>query len=202
MEKETVKFYFSFRSPYSWLAYTRIEKELAGLAVDLDYVPIYPPSDASPASSLQPAPAKALYIARDVARFAAAYALELKFPKPFDTDWRRPHQGFLYAQENGRGGDYGLGVYRSRFSEGRDVGNPALLGEIAHACGMERQAFLDSLESERCASKMKACFDRAQADRVFGVPTFIYREQMFWGNDRIDWLVRAIRKAHAQGDSP
>jgi 2-hydroxychromene-2-carboxylate isomerase len=201
MEKENVKFYFSFRSPYSWLAYTRIEKELAGLAVELQYMPIYPPSDASLALSLQPAPAKALYIARDVMRFAAAYGLKIKFPKPFDTDCRMPHQGFLCAQENGKGREYGFQVYHSRFSEGRDVGDAALLGDLAHACGIERQAFLDSLESESCVSKMKACFDRAQADRVFGVPTFIYRKEMFWGNDRIDWLARAIRKAHAQEPS-
>ena len=36
----------------------------------------------------------------------------------------------------------------------------------------------------------------AQEDSIFGVPYFVYRGEPFWGNDRIEWLVRAVRIAH------
>lgn len=194
MDKEKVKFYFSFRSPYSWLAYNRIEKELAGLPVKLQYLPLVPPPQAMSSERLNPPPEKIRYIGRDVSRFAKAYGLTAKFPKAIDTDWAKPHGGFLFAQEKGKGREYGLKVYGARFSEGHDVGDPKLLGEIALSCGLDQQEFLQSLNESRYSTQIKECLAEAQTDGIFGVPTFIYKGEMFWGNDRIEWLVREIKK--------
>jgi 2-hydroxychromene-2-carboxylate isomerase len=192
--KDTIKFYFSFRSPYSWFAFTRIEKELAGLPLELDYIPIFPSSQPRSSDRLNPPPGKLRYLRRDVSRFAAVYGLPLKLPREIDTDWTKPHTGFLFAQEKGKGREYGLKVYGARFSEGRDVGDQGLLGEVALACGLDQQEFFQSLDDSRYADRLKKCFAQAQADGVFGVPTFIYREEMFWGNDRIEWLVREVKR--------
>ncbi|MCZ6626376.1 MAG: 2-hydroxychromene-2-carboxylate isomerase [Deltaproteobacteria bacterium] len=194
MMNNTIKFYFSFRSPYSWLAFSRIEKELTGLPVGLDYIPIFPPSPAGSSDRLNPPGKKSRYIIRDVSRFAEAYGMPLKFPRRFDTDWSKPHRGFLFAQRKGKGKEYGLRVYGARFSEGRDVGDHNLLGEIALACGLDQQEFLQSMNSLRYSAQLGKCFAQAGVHRVFGVPTFIYQRQMFWGNDRIDWLVREVKK--------
>jgi len=193
MEKETVKFYFSFRSPYSWLAYNRIEKELAGLPVKLEYLPLVPPPQAMSSERLNPPREKARYIAKDVSRFAEAYGLSLKFPRPFDTDWSKPHGGFLFAQEKGQ--EFGLKVYGARFSEGKDVGDLGLLDKIALSCGLDQEEFLQSLNESRYHAQMEKCLAEAQTDGIFGVPTFIYRGEMFWGNDRIEWLVKAIERS-------
>ena len=194
MKKETVKFYFSFRSPYSWFAFTRIEKELAGLPVELDYIPIFPSSRASSSDRLNPSQGKLRYIRRDVSRIAEAYGLPIRVPSQIDTDWEKPHAGFLFAQEKGKGREYGLRVYGARFSEGRDVGDRSLLGEIALGCGLDQQEFCQSLDDSRYAAQLKTCLLQAQADGVFGVPIFIFRGEMFWGNDRIEWLVREVKK--------
>jgi len=194
VEKDVVKFYFSFRSPYSWLAFTRIEKELTDLPVRLDYIPIFPPSQAGLSDRLNPPPEKIRYIRGDVSRFAALYGLPLRAPKQIDTDWSKPHRGFLFAQRKGKGREYGLRVYGARFSEGRDVGDQGLLGEIALACGLDQEEFLRSMSSLRYSAQLGKCFAQAGVHRVFGVPMFIYQRQMFWGNDRIDWLVREVKK--------
>ncbi len=196
--KNTVKFYFSFRSPYSWLAFSRIEKELTGLPVGLDYIPIFPPSQAGSSDGLNPPGEKSRYIVRDISRFAEAYGLPLKFPRRLDTDWSKSHRGFLFAQEKGKGREYGLKVYSARFSEGRDVGDQSLLGEIALACGLDQQEFFQSLIGSSYAAQIKECFGKAQIDGVFGVPIFVYRDEMFWGNDRIEWLVRKVKKLSNQ----
>lgn len=197
MTTDTIKFYFSFRSPYSWFAFTRIEQELAGLPVELDYIPIFPPpqtgSQANSPDRLNPPPEKLRYIRRDVSRFAAAYGLPLRVPRQIDTDWVKPHAGFLFAHEQGKGREYGLKVYGARFSEKRDVGDQGFLGEIALACGLDRREFFQSLADSRYAGQLEKCFAQAQADGVFGVPTFIYRDEMFWGNDRIEWLVGEVK---------
>jgi len=131
---------------------------------------------------------------RDISRFAEVYGLPLKVPQQIDTDWGKPHGGFLFAQEKGKGREYGLRVYSARFSEGQDVGDQNLLGEIALACGLNQQEFFQSLVDSTYTGQLKECFGKAQGDGVFGVPTFVYCNEMFWGNDRIDWLVREVKK--------
>lgn len=192
---EQVTFYFSFRSPYAWLAFTRIEQELTSLPVTLKYIPIFPPPQLGSSDRLNPPPEKIRYIVKDISRFAAAYGLPVKFPKGIDTDWAKPHCGFLFAQEKGKEKEYGLRVYSARFSEGQDVGEPGLLGKIALACSLDQQEFLASLDDPRYTAQLGQCFAQAQADGVFGVPTFIYRGEMFWGNDRIEWLGREMKKS-------
>ena len=73
---EQVTFYFSFRSPYAWLAYHRIVRAGASLPVEFVRVPVFPPPDFpnDPAA----VPAKLQYIAKDVARIAAAYGLSVR----------------------------------------------------------------------------------------------------------------------------
>jgi 2-hydroxychromene-2-carboxylate isomerase len=40
--------------------------------------------------------------------------------------------------------------------------------------------------------RLKACFAEADADRVFGVPTFVVGDELFWGYDRVDWVIRKL----------
>ena len=67
----TIDFYFSFRSPYAWLAYYRVVRALPELATRLVRIPVFPP----PSFANDPAaiPAKLAYIGADVRRLAAAY---------------------------------------------------------------------------------------------------------------------------------
>ena len=142
---ESVELYFSFRSPYSWLVFHRLEAAFRDLPVALTFVPAYPAGDFpnDPAAL----PAKLAYLIADVGRIAEAYGLSPRWPGKIDTDWPRPHAAFLGADDRGRG----LAFARAAFARRRESG-------------------------------------------VFGVPTFVHREQKFWGNDRLEWLVRAIRR--------
>ena len=94
---KTVRFYFSFRSPYSWLATFRIYHLEDKLPVSFDLVPVFPPKDYKndPETQLN----KKDYIRNDVKRIANAYGLNVCFPNPFDTNWVRPHSAFLYAND-------------------------------------------------------------------------------------------------------
>ena len=98
---DSIRFYFSFRSHYSWLGLHRIEQALAGLPVRLSTIPCFPP--AGPEDEGTAEDSEERYIRDDIERFARAYGLTLRWPKPFDTDWIRPHTAFLWAQDQGRG---------------------------------------------------------------------------------------------------
>jgi len=47
-------------------------------------------------------------------------------------------------------------------------------------------------EEEEAKPRLKACFAEADRDHVFGVPTFVVDNELFWGYDRVEWLVRKL----------
>lgn len=193
---ETVRFYFSFRSPYAWLAFHRIEDALAGLPVALDYIPVFPPADfpGDPRKN----PAKFVYMDADVARFAKAYGLKVAYPEPFDaaepfdTDWIRPHAAYVFAADGGRGRDFALAAFALRFCEGRDIGTDEAIADAARGAELDATAATAAAADPAFHGRVLEGIRRGQQDRVFGVPFFVYRGEKFWGNDRIEWLRRAI----------
>jgi 2-hydroxychromene-2-carboxylate isomerase len=192
---DQVRFYFSFRSPYAWLAFLRIEPALAGLPVKLDYLPVFPP----PNFPNDPAavPNKLKYIQKDVARIAEAYGFVATPPQKLDCDWVRPHAAFIYAADQGKGREFGRALYEARFVHGRDLGDDAVLAETARTLGLEPAAVIDAAGDKTHQTRVvQGMIQGVQEDSIFGVPYFVYRGETFWGNDRIDWLMRTIRKAH------
>jgi 2-hydroxychromene-2-carboxylate isomerase len=190
---ENVRFYFSFRSPYSWFAFRRIEAALSGLPVALEYVPVFPPKDYKGDHGANSA--KRGYIDADVERFARAYGLELHCPNPFDTEWIRPHAAYLFAQDQGCGRPFALAAYSARFAEGRDLGSDDVLREVAQSAGLNPTAAVSAADDPAVHERVRDGMAECRKDGMFGVPFFVYRGQRFWGNDRIEWLVRAIHEA-------
>jgi len=189
--KNTVHFYFSFRSPYAWLAFYRLSKIAGLLPVNIDYIPIFPASDA-PAGN----PKKMAYVAEDIGRFVNAYGLTLHWPKPFDTDWRRPHTSFLYALDQGCPIEFGLAAFAARFSQGRDIGEDNTLAEIAKQCGLQPNHVIRKADDASLQRRVIKGVIRSQREDVFGVPFFVYGGNKYWGNDRLEWLLRDIYRGN------
>lgn len=187
MDNRKVRFYFAYNSPYSFLANSRLEKELAAFAAEVEYKPVYSPRTGG---GPDPSSPRFKYMFEDVQRFAASYGLALN-PGPF-ADTKRACLGFFFAQEKGRGTAYHDGVYRARWLEGKDIGVAETLAEIAARGGLDRDEFLGALTDPRYESALDRSNKDAQADEVFGFPFFIYEGKRFWGNDRIEWLVREL----------
>jgi len=188
---DTVTFYFSFRSPYAWLAFHRIHAALAGLPVELERVPVFPP----PNFPNDPAavPAKLRYLMEDVGRIAAAYGLTLRWPERGDTNWMRPHAAYVFATRRGCGDAFALQTFAARFQRGADVGDNAVLADVARRCDLDPAAVVRAADDADMHAEVVRGMQRAVGQELFGVPTFIYRGQKFWGNDRIEWLVRTIQ---------
>jgi 2-hydroxychromene-2-carboxylate isomerase len=192
---DTIRLYFSFRSPYSWLAFVRIGPALTGLPVALEYLPVFPPPNYP--NDPTAVPNKVKYITHDVARLAEAYGFGFKMPEKVDCEWVRPHAAFLYALDQGKAVPFGRGLFEARFVHGRDVGDDGVMAEVASGHGLDAGALVAAAADAAYQTRVvQGMINGVQQDSIFGVPYFVYRGERFWGNDRIDWLVRAIRRAH------
>jgi len=188
---EQVTFYFSFRSPFAWLAYHRLPHAFDGLAVQVERVPVFPPANARP--PLPPEP-KLSYLYADAARTAQAYGLTARWPERIDTDWMRPHAAWYAAADAGGGDAFALALYAAWFSDGRDVADDAVLRAAAATAGVDGAAAVHAADDPAVRQRVVGGMRRALADGVFGVPYFVYGAQRFWGNDRLEWLVRGVRQ--------
>lgn len=187
---DTVRCYFSFRSPYSWLALHRLGNIIDNLPVHFDLIPVSPPPGMR--TSIESDPAKMRYIRQDISRFAEAYGLRVRFPDPFDVRWLIPHSAFLFADDAGKGLEFCNALYRARFSEGRNIAQSDVLQEAAAGCSLDAEALVKAGRDKTFHSRVVDGMAKLAESDVFGVPTFSYNDNQYWGNDRLEWLLREI----------
>jgi 2-hydroxychromene-2-carboxylate isomerase len=189
---ETVRFYWSFRSPYSWIAFHLAEPALEGLGVTLQHIPVFPPPDYR--NDPTAIPAKVEYMAKhDLPRLAKRYGLHFTAPAGPDVEWIKPHAMWCYAASQGRAKEFGEAVFAARWSHGLDLGDPAVLADAARQARLDPEATVAAGDDEHWQTAVMEGMLGSVNDGVFGVPMFVYRGERFWGHDRLDFLVDAIR---------
>lgn len=194
MNEKTVDFYFTYLSPYAFMANTRINEMLVPLGVTLRYKPIgHKSSSDGPKFN----PVRYEYIVEeDVPRYAEEYGLAF-IPRPPLTESHTASRGFLYAEEQYVGEEYNDLVFRARWSDGKDISRTDVLADIAERTGLDRHAFLAAIQNPFYTDKLSEIEQQAAEAGVFGAPLFVYEGKRFWGNDRVDWLVRELTKEAA-----
>ncbi len=190
------RLYTSLRSPYSWFAHHRL-KHYGFPADELEIVPVFPPT-AEVAEAMSRGRTKGAYQRADVARLAKAYGLPLSGRLADDCDWWRPHATFLWARDLGAGDAFLDRVFAKRFAEGADLGRDDVLATVAGELGLDPEAAVAAATRPDLRQRLEAGFEQMRADGSFGVPTILYRGELFWGNDRLEWFLRAWRRAHGE----
>ncbi|MEU9714605.1 DsbA family protein [Streptomyces sp. NPDC047976] len=201
-KNKTPRFYFSLRSPYSWLAYRELMDRHPDLVERLEWVPFFEPDEESsrmlqerggrfPYSEMSRE--KNRYVLQDIGRITKARGITVNWPVDKDPVWEVPHLGYLVAAREGRGHDYIAAVYRARFGEGRNICDPGTIADIGLALGIAPQT-LSTAESdpELRAQGVDVLMDVCK-DGVFGVPFFVRGYTRYWGLDRLDAFVEHLR---------
>jgi 2-hydroxychromene-2-carboxylate isomerase len=85
-------------------------------------------------------------------------------------------------------------VGRAIWKEQRDVADESTLSEIAQSLHLDAAALHERAASHDIAARYKELTDEAIERKVFGAPTYVYRDELFWGQDRLDFLDRALAK--------
>jgi 2-hydroxychromene-2-carboxylate isomerase len=199
--QQAIRFYFSFRSPYAWLAAERLESELGDLGVPIERLPIYPTPGLFP-NDPAAMPDKIAYTVQDILRLVRERRLTVRFPPPGDPDWALSHAAFLGAQQHGAEQPFMLALYRKRFSDGLDLGEDSVIADAACDAGLEPGTILAAAHSPQLRAEAAAGWRRAvERDRIFGVPSFVYAGKLYWGQDRMHFLRSAVvRKSGLTGE--
>tara|TARA_R110002073_G_scaffold85027_2_gene202804 strand:- start:270 stop:1004 length:735 start_codon:yes stop_codon:yes gene_type:complete len=117
-----------------------------------------------------------------------------------NENWPITHHAFLYAQEQGKGWAFADAVFAERFSlhggRSQNVTEPKVLSEIATRLELNPEELINAYDSGRYAEKQAELIKQSELDGVFGWPFFVVGDgkskQVFWGNDRIPYLYKAL----------
>lgn len=192
-----VEFYFDFSSPYSYLASTRIEEICARRGRSLEWKPILlgPVLKHHGKAALLLRPAENEYARVDLVRCAAWLEVPFKFPPRFPVNSLGPSRGYPFARDAGAGGAYCRRLFEACWGEGRDIGEPRVLDEVAGEIGLAIDPFRASLSRPEVKEWLRRETDGAISLGIFGAPTFLVGDQMFYGHDRLALLEQELENA-------
>jgi 2-hydroxychromene-2-carboxylate isomerase len=163
---------------------------------ELTPVPIVPPpSDPPTGLAGQVYEFKRSYIYEDAARWAEKLGLAWNPPEDLTVDVTDASAGWYFARDKGGERGYRNRVFRARWCEGRDIGQPEVLADCAGQAGLNRDEFLDALRTKRYHEEVPKALALCMQEKVFGVPIFVVNGKRLWGNDRIDFLLEELRRS-------
>lgn len=197
------KFYFSLRSPYSWIGYRDLLDVYPDVAAAVQWLPFWEPEpdllhrlqaagDSFPYVDMSRA--KALYILQDVRRLARRRDLDMVWPVDRSPRWEVAHLAYLAAVRLDAGPAFIDAAYRARWESGRDISDPAVIGEIAVELGLDPAPLVKAADDPGLREEGLTALRAVARDGVFGVPFFVCGREKFWGVDRLADFAAAVRR--------
>lgn len=186
-----IDFYFDFLSPYSYLAHCRLPALADKYGYDISYKPIDLQAAKLAAGNTGPAtaqmPVKLRYAIADLTRWSQQYGVPLAFAKVPPVT-ARINKGTFLAIEKDQARDYVTRAWLATFGAGGDFNSDEVLSDLARQMGWSPVEFLEFVSSDAAEQLYESGNKAAQARGVFGTPTMMVGDEMWWGNDRLNHL--------------
>ena len=191
---KTLEFLFDFGSPASYLAYKRLPPIVARTGALVDYVPMLLGGVFKATGNASPAeiPAKGRWMNADLARFAKRDGVVFNRNPYFPINTLHLMRGATGLIEDVRFMAYCDVVFDAMWLEPKNLGDPAELAPVIRRAGVEPDDFRALVEREDVKARLKATTEAAVARGAFGAPTFFVGEEMFFGQDRMDFVEEAL----------
>jgi 2-hydroxychromene-2-carboxylate isomerase len=195
MSRKPPRVYFSFRSPFSWMALRRLHERLPDAPAVLDFIPFWDPDeqtsrDLEAAGArfhyVQMSKAKHLYILQDTKRLTRRFGYRMAWPIDVDPWWEVPHLAWLKARRDGDEHTLYRALAEARWERGQDICDREVLAAAAGSAGLDGDALAAAADEPDVRREGTEALVRAWHDDVFGIPFFIAGRHKFWGLDRLE----------------
>lgn len=196
---KVIDYYISLNSPWTYLGSRELEKIAERHGAEIQVKPvslgqIFPKTGGLPLPKR--APARQAYRLVELERWHAFRDLPLNpHPKFFPAD-ETLAAGCVIATGNEGGAALRLahGILRAVWAEDRNIADEATLADIVRESGADAEALFAQARAPGTAQTYQAQTEEALARGVFGAPSYIYKDELFWGQDRLDFLDRALAR--------
>jgi 2-hydroxychromene-2-carboxylate isomerase len=190
-------YYFDFGSLASYLAHTQLPNICADTGASVNMMPMLlggvfqATGNASPMS----VPAKGRYIYTDMKRYANGYGVALNMNPHFPIITTTLMRGAtaLQMRADDRFQHYMDTIYQAIWVDAQNMNDPAVVGAVLAKVGFDPVALVAMANEQATKDQLKSVTMRAVERGVFGAPSFFVGEQMFWGQDRIEFVKAALK---------
>ena len=184
-----------FGSPYSYLAYKNLKSITeTGAIVDLKPVlvgGIFKSTDNRPPLAI---PKKFTYLAKDMARWSNSLGVEIKM-NPYFPIITVPHmRGAVLAKKLNLLEVYADKMFDAIWVKALNLNDQMIMSEVAIESGIDGNDFAEGIMSEEIKNGLKINTQYALDNGAFGVPTFYFNNEMYWGIDSMKFLIDDLNK--------
>ena len=192
-----VEFFFDLGSPAAYLAYTQLPTIAKHAGATIVWKPMLlggvfkATGNASPVT----VPAKGKWMMSDLARYARRYGTPFGVPPGFPINtlplmrgaagmqMRRPQQFAAYVDA----------MFHAMFAAPRDLRDPLVVAEVVQSIGLAPAEFEALIADPEVKHRLIATTEEAVARGAFGAPTYFVGDDMFFGQDRLEFVAEALR---------
>lgn len=196
---KTIDYYFSLISPWTYLGSRRLEQIAARHGASIRPFPvdlgvIFPQTGGLPLAKR--APARQKYRLVELERWRRFLEVPLTIHPAYFPANETQAAACTIAVRLDKGDVAALklahAILHAVWVEEKNIADPQTLRALIDAQGLDGAATLQRATREDVAEARKADTETALARSVFGAPTYVYKDELFWGQDRLDFLDRAL----------
>ena len=195
---KNIDFYFSIGSTYTYLSVTRINDVEKQYGVKFNWKPFSVRAIMKEMNNI-PFPKdkinKVNYMWRDIERRAEGYGFFAKTPVPYPlSEFDLANQIAILGLEMGWGIDYIRLTYKKWFQEGKEPAIDPSISEICKELKLNKDEIISEAKSSKIESEYQKNTELARNNKIFGSPSFIVRNEIFWGDDRMEDAIKWFKK--------
>jgi 2-hydroxychromene-2-carboxylate isomerase len=189
-----IEFFFDYLSPYSYLASTQLPALAARRGVEVAHRPCLLHGVLTGSGNTPPptVPARAKHMPKDLDRWVRRYGVPFAFNPAFPMSTVTALRAAFAAEDAGVFAPYHDAMFRAAWVERRNLADAAVLGDVIAKAGLDAPALLAAAAGDAAKAKLKANVDELVARGGFGLPSFFVGDELFFGNDRLEFVEAAV----------
>jgi 2-hydroxychromene-2-carboxylate isomerase len=192
--KKRVEFYFDVGSPAAYLAWTQLPALTARAGAELSWRPmllggVFKATDNSSPAAV---PAKGAYNRRDLMRYAERYQVPLRFNPHFPVNTLALMRAATACLGTSQLEPYLKAVFEGMWVRQLNMADPQIFAAVLEEAGFEAADLERRANEPATKEALKGTTEDAVSRGVFGAPTFFVDDEMFFGQDRLDWVAARL----------
>ena len=191
---KSIDFYFDFISPYSYLAHKKI-KTFKEKGINLNYKPIL----VGGLHNLQgiTAPAfikpKLNHMINDCLLFAKKDNFKFVWNSNFPINSLSLMRGYFFLEKNKK--ELYLDImFDAYWKDNLDISKEEILIKLLKRCNIDENIFFEGIKDPKIKDELKFATQEAHDKDIFGAPTFVVNNKIFWGQDRLEFALEEYNK--------